>query len=59
MLLEHMRIAPMGHPGIQPQPKYNLPPGPDYWPPAEAPPNAAAWNESVTNFREDLSSWRT
>ncbi len=55
MLLEHMRIAQWDILEFSRNPKYKSPTWPqDYWPPTEAPPNAAAWNESVTNFREDL-----
>ena len=55
MLLEHMRIAQWDILEFKRNPKYKSPAWPEaYWPPTEGPPNAAAWNESVTKFREDL-----
>src|SRR5438876_10455671 len=55
MLLEHMRIAQWDILEFSRNPKYTSPTWPqDNRPPTEAPPNAAAWNESATNFREDL-----
>ena len=57
MLLEHMRIAQWDILEFSRNPKYNSPVWPEsYWPPTEAPPNAAAWSESVKNFRKDLKS---
>jgi DinB superfamily len=57
MLLEHMRIAQWDILEFSRNPEYKSPTWPEgYWPPTEDPPNAAAWNESVKNFRKDLKS---
>jgi uncharacterized damage-inducible protein DinB len=57
MLLEHMRIAQWDILEFSRNPKYKPPAWPEsYWPPTEAPPNAAVWKESVKNFRKDLKS---
>jgi uncharacterized damage-inducible protein DinB len=57
MLLEHMRIAQRDILEFSRSPKHKSPEWPEsYWPATEAPPNAAAWNESVKNFRKDLKS---
>jgi uncharacterized damage-inducible protein DinB len=57
MLLEHMRIAQRDIIEFSRNPKYKSPAWPEgYWPPTETPPNAAAWNESVKNYRKDLKS---
>ena len=57
MLLEHMRIAQWDILEFSRNPKHKSPAWPEgYWPPTEAPPNTAAWNESVKNFRKDLKS---
>jgi hypothetical protein len=57
MLLDHMRIAQRDILEFSRNPKYKSPAWPDgYWPRTEAPPNAAAWNESVKNYRKDLKS---
>ena len=57
MLLEHMRIAQWDILEFNRNPKHKSPEWPEsYWPPTEAPPRAAAWNESVKNFRKDLKS---
>jgi uncharacterized damage-inducible protein DinB len=57
MLLEHMRIAQWDILEFSRNPEYKSPTWPEgYWSPTEDPPNAAAWNESVKNFRKDLKS---
>ena len=57
MLLEHMRIAQWDILEFSRNPKHKSPEWPEsYWPATEAPPNAAAWNESVKNYRKDLKS---
>jgi len=57
MLLEHMRIAQhdilefsRNRQHVSP----NWPKG--YWPSTEAPPSAAAWNASISKFRQDLKA---
>jgi len=56
MLLEHMRIAQWDILEFSRNPKHKSPAWPEsYWP-SNALPNAAAWNESVKNFRKDLKS---
>ena len=57
MLLEHMRIAQWDILEFSRNPKHKSPEWPEsFWPATEAPPNAAAWNESVKNIRKDLKS---
>jgi hypothetical protein len=57
MLLEHMRIAQWDILEFSRNSKYESPKWPDdYWPATEAPPNAAAWSESVKSFRKVLKS---
>ena len=59
MLLEHMRIAQWDILEFSRNPKHKSPAWPEgYWPPTEAPapPNAAAWNESIKNYSKDLRS---
>jgi len=57
MLLEHMRIAQGDIFEFSRNPKHISPDFPGgYWPRAEAPPNTAAWNKSVRNFRKDLKA---
>ena len=54
-LLEHMRIAQWDILEFSRNPKHVSPPWPDgYWPKADAPPDAAAWDRSVAAFRADL-----
>lgn len=53
-LLEHMRIAQWDILEFSRNKKYVSPKWPDeYWPKAETPPNAAAWNKSIQQFRAD------
>jgi hypothetical protein len=54
-LLEHMRIAQWDILEFSRNPKHISPPFPDgYWPRGDAPPDAAAWDRSVSAFRADL-----
>ena len=54
-LIEHMRLAQWDILEFSRNPKHVSPDWPEgYWPRAEAPPNAAAWRESIRAFRADL-----
>jgi len=56
-LLEHMRIAQWDILEFSRNSKHVSPRFPDgYWPPAEAPPSARAWNQSTQAFRTDLKA---
>jgi uncharacterized damage-inducible protein DinB len=56
-LLEHMRIAQRDILEFSRNPKHVSPHWPaGYWPKTEAPPNAAAWTNSIRSFRADLKS---
>jgi hypothetical protein len=57
MLLEHMRLAQRDILEFSRNAKHVSPPWPSgYWPKTEGPPNAAAWNKSVEQFRRDLQA---
>jgi hypothetical protein len=57
MLLEHLRLAQRDILDFSRNPKHVSPPWPSgYWPKTEAPPNAAAWNKSIQQFRRDLKA---
>jgi hypothetical protein len=57
MLLEHLRLAQWDILEFSRNPKHESPKWPEgYWPESEAPPNAAAWNKSVQQFRKDLKA---
>jgi hypothetical protein len=57
MLLEHLRLAQWDILEFSRNSKYEPREWPkDYWPTSEAPPNAAAWNKSIQQFREDLKA---
>ena len=57
MLLEHLRLAQWDILEFSRNPKHVSPPWPSgYWPKTEAPPNAAAWNKSVQQFRRNLKA---
>lgn len=57
MLLEHLRIAQWDILEFSRKPKHKSPNWPEgYWPQTEAPPNTAAWNKSIQQFRTDLKS---
>ena len=56
-LLEHMRIAQWDILEFSRNPKHVSPEWPEgYWPRSDAPPQAAAWEESVRAFRADLQA---
>lgn len=55
-LLEHLRLAQWDILEFSRDAKHKSPEWPEgYWPQGDAPPNAAAWDESVASFRRDLS----
>jgi DinB superfamily len=57
MLLEHIRIAQWDILEFSHNAKHVSPEWPKgYWPKTEAPPNTAAWNKSVQQFRGDLKA---
>lgn len=57
MLLEHLRLAQWDILEFSRDPKYKAPKWPDdYWPKSAAPPNQAAWDKSVQQFRKDLKA---
>jgi hypothetical protein len=57
MLLEHLRIAQHDILEFCRNPKYVAPEWPrGYWPKTDTPPNAAAWDKSVQQFRKDLKT---
>jgi hypothetical protein len=54
MILEHLRLAQWDILEFSRNPQHVSPPWPSgYWPKSEAPPNAAAWNKSIQQFRRD------
>jgi len=54
MLLEHLRLAQWDILEFSRNPKHVSPNWPSgYWPKTEGPPNAAAWNKSIQQFRRD------
>jgi hypothetical protein len=54
-LLEHLRLAQWDILEFSRNPAHVSPPFPDgYWPEGDAPPDEAAWDRSVTAFRDDL-----
>jgi hypothetical protein len=56
-LLEHLRIAQWDILEFSRNPRHGSPPFPEgYWPAADAPPDAAAWDRSVAAFRADLQA---
>lgn len=56
-LLEHLRIAQWDILEFSRNPKHVSPQWPEgCWPKTEAPPSAAAWNNSVRSFRADLKA---
>ena len=57
MLLEHMRIAQWDILEFSRNAKHVSPKWPEgYWPKTEAPADAAAWNQSLKEFRRDLEA---
>jgi hypothetical protein len=58
-LLEHLRIAQWDILEFSRNPKHVSPPWPGgYWPPNEAPPDPASWDESAEAFERDASAFR-
>jgi len=56
-LLEHMRIAQWDILEFSRNPKHVSPEFPDgYWPEGDAPPDDAAWDQTVMRFRADLKA---
>jgi hypothetical protein len=56
-LLEHLRIAQWDILEFSRNPKHTSPEFPKgYWPKGDAPPDAAAWDRSVSAFRTDLAA---
>jgi hypothetical protein len=56
-LLEHLRIAQWDILDFSRNPDYQEMKWPDdYWPKTEVPPDAAAWDQSVEQFRRDLKA---
>ncbi|MBI1917519.1 MAG: DinB family protein [Planctomycetes bacterium] len=56
-LLEHLRLAQWDILEFSRNPKHVSPSFPDgYWPRSDAPPDADAWDRSVTAFRADLKA---
>jgi len=57
MLLEHLRIAQWDILEFSRNAKHVSPKWPEgYWPKQEAPPNPAAWENSIKDFRADLKA---
>ena len=57
MLLEHLRLAQWDILEFSRNQNHESPKWPEgYWPKTEAPPNAAAWDNSVKEFRRDLKA---
>lgn len=57
MLLEHLRIAQWDILEFCRNAKHKSPKWPDeYWPKTEAPPTPAAWDKSVTTFKQDAQA---
>ncbi len=56
-LLEHLRIAQWDILQFCRDPRHVSPPWPGgYWPAGDAPPDASAWDRSITGFRADLKA---
>ena len=59
-LLEHMRIAQWDILEFSRDPRHVSPDFPGgYWPKGDAPPNVAAWANSVKSFRRDLKEMKS
>ena len=57
MLVEHLRLAQWDILEFSRNAKHTSPDWPKgYWPRTQAPPNAAAWNRSIQQFRKDLKA---
>ena len=58
-LLEHLRLAQEDILDFSRNPQYREKHFPDdYWPAAEAPPDAAAWDRSIERFKSDLEEMK-
>jgi hypothetical protein len=58
-LLEHLRIAQWDMLEFSRDPKHKSPDWPSgYWPPQPAPPDEAAWERSVAQFRSDREAMK-
>jgi DinB family protein len=58
-LLEHLRIAQWDILEFSRNPKHISPKWPKgYWPESDAPPDDAAWKQSIANFRRDLEQMK-
>jgi hypothetical protein len=58
-LVEHMRICQWDILEFSTNPKHVSPDFPEgYWPDSEAPPGDLAWDESLSQFRDDLQAMR-
>ncbi len=56
-LLEHLRICQWDILEFSRNPRHKSPPFPEgYWPAGDAPPDPAAWDNSVAAFRADLQA---
>lgn len=56
-LLEHMRICQWDILEFSRDPEHVSPEFPDgLWPPSDAPPDSAAWDQSIEKFRDDLQA---
>ena len=59
MLLEHLRLAQWDILEFSRNRKHESPKWPEgYWPKEEAPPTAAAWTKSITQFESDLKAMK-
>jgi DinB family protein len=57
MLVEHLRLAQWDILEFSRNAKHPSPEWPKgYWPKTQAPPNVAAWNRSIQQFRKDLKA---
>ena len=58
-IVEHMRICQWDILEFSTNCDHVSPPFPEgYWPDGDAPPNDAAWDQSLTQFRQDLQSMK-
>ena len=58
-IVEHMRICQWDILEFSTNSDHVSPPFPEgYWPDGDAPPNDAAWDQSLTQFRQDLQSMK-
>ena len=58
-IVEHMRICQWDILEFSTNRDHVSPPFPEgYWPDGDAPPNDAAWDQSLTQFRQDLQSMK-